>query len=567
MALAALHCGGGEPPAGGPQPLAAIGCEEPQGSSVTFCLANAEAGIVDPRNDFYGSGVVLFDADGDADLDLFAGGDAFPSVFWRNDGTGKFRDDTAAVGLGGLLGVHGVIAADYDNDGDRDLYVTRQTDNQLFRNDGGAFVDVTAAAGVGDSRWGGTAAFGDYDGDGLLDLYVGNWADYLGTSDPEPNVLYRNAGNGGFVDVTEQAGAGGARFTNAVAMSDIDGDGDVDLLEANDFGVLGPRTRVFRNEAGTLTDIAPAVRLDLPIFTMNLASADYDRDGDLDYYLTNVGCNVLAEAVPGGFDDVARARGAGVCDVDDPSVAHVFESADPDSPDADERAIADFQARYVADGSRPGLTGWAGIFLDFDHDGWEDLFVANGQIRNEPRFYGDAWLQPNALLHSTSDGAGGRRFDDIAASAGVASAQGSRGATSGDLDGDGDLDLVVSQLDYSGPPVPSVLVYRNQGARGNWLIVELEGGADGLTPNGGANRDGIGARVELEVAGEPVQVRERIGGGGYLGPPAAQLHVGLGAAVVVDTVVVRWPPPSTIIDRCTNVSANQVLHVREGSCP
>ncbi len=559
MTLGSSGCGGGERPPSGdaPQPLGASRCGTPEATDVDFCLLDGVA----HRNDFYGSGVALIDVNGDGVLDLFAGGDAFASLFAFGNGDGGFTEATSAVGLDGLLGIHGVAPGDFDNDGDVDLYLTSQQGNLLFRNDGGVFVNVTESAGVGDSGWGTTAAFGDYDGDGLLDLYVGNWADYLGTSAPQANVLYHNEGGGLFRDATAEAGVDGARFTTTVAMSDADDDGDLDLFEGDDFGVLSPRTRFFRSDGGdppALVD-EPAAGLDLGIYAMNVTAADYDRDGDLDYYLTNIGCNVLAEQRDGAFVNVARDRGAGLCDTADDTLDFAYTAADAGSADADERAIADYQARYVADPTRPALTSWAAVFLDFDQDGWEDLFVADGQVLNDARVYQDAWLQPNALLHNE-----GGTFA-VSDGGGVASAQTSRGATAGDLDGDGDLDLVVSQIDFSGPPVPALLVYRNQAARGNWLIVELEGGARDQ-PNGLANRDGIGARVEIDAAGQPPIVRERTGGGGYLGPPEAQLHVGLGDATTVD-VTVTWPAPSRTVDHCIGVAANQHLLIREGDCP
>ncbi len=541
-----------------PQPLAAVRCDGPDGASVNFCLT----GGISHRNDFYGSGVALIDVDGDGALDLFAGGDAFATSFAFGDGSGGFSEATSAVGLAGLIGIHGVAPGDFDNDGDVNLYLTSQQGNLLLRNDDGVFVNVTDSAGVGDTGWGTTAAWGDYDGDGLLDLYVGNWADYLGTSEPQANVLYHNEGGGSFRDATAEVGVGGARFTTTVAMSDPDGDGDMDLFEGNDFGVLSPRTRFFRNDGSdppAMTDDTPA-GLDVGIYAMNISTSDYDRDGDLDYYLTNIGCNVLAEQQGGAFVNVARDRGAGLCDTADDSIDFTYTPADAGSADADERAIADYQARYVADPNRPALTSWAAVFLDFDQDGWEDLFVADGQVRNDPRVYQDAWLQPNALLHNV-----GGRFEPVGSGSGVASAQGSRSATAGDIDGDGDLDLVVGQIDFSGPQVPGLLVYRNQAARGNWLIIRLEGGAR-ATANGLANRDGIGARVEVDAAGQPPIIRERTGGGGYLAPPQSQLHVGLGDATTVN-VTVDWPAPGRTVDHCTGVAANQKLLIREGDCP
>ncbi|MFQ5653527.1 MAG: FG-GAP-like repeat-containing protein [Planctomycetota bacterium] len=430
----------------------------------------------------------------------------------------------------------GCAAGDIDNDGDVDLYLTCFGPNLLFRNDGGGrFTDITGAAGVGDPLWGSSAAFADFDGDGFLDLYLCNYLDFtvdkhkrctLGRGIPAycspdaypgaPDRLYRNDGDGTFTDVTREAGIGlpGGKGLG-VLCGDFDGDGRVDLYLAND----GVANRLFRNLGGfrfeDVTLVAGVGHNDegMAQAGMGIAGGDLDGDGLSEIFVTNLSAetNVLYRGGSGGlFSDATQGARLGA-----PSLL---------------------------------MTGFGTASGDFDHDGDLDLFVANGHIIDNISLFNDLYTyrQHDQLVENDGRGVFTERTSE--AVSGPPEPGAGRGAAAGDVDGDGDLDLVVTNCE--GRPI----LYRNDTpARGDWLILRLAGRR--------SNRDGIGARVELEAGGR-TQARELFGGGSYLSASDPRIHFGLGGAKVAERITIHWP--SGTRQTLRDVRAGRVVTVVEG---
>jgi hypothetical protein len=475
-----------------------------------------------------GAGVALFDYDGDGDLDLYLvngnrlGGPPDPSVrsmLYRNDGAGHFTDVTDSAGVGVAGYGQGVCTGDVDGDGHVDLFVTLFGGRRFFRNRGdGTFESREKAAGLVDEGWGQSCAFLDFDGDGRLDLYVLNYLtysidmpqerfitlggkkvlDYLG---PQPfkgaaSRLYRNRGDGTFVDVTRTAGllqADGKGM--GLAAVDFDGDNRTDIFQAND----GVADFLFHNlGGGRFEEIGLAAGVAVggdghPKSSMGVDAGDVDNDGDLDLAVPVVRTEVYS---------LYRNEGA------------LFVDASWESGLA---------------GPTGRVTGFSPHFVDFDDDGDLDLFFTNGEVQTRETLGADAdalarFGTPATIL--ANDGQG--HFSDAGKGAGAYFERAliGRGAAAGDIDGDGDVDLVISHC--GGPAV----VLRNDSPRGHWITVSVR--------QPGGNREAIGAKVWLEAGGRK-QYREVAGGGGYLSSNDRRLHFGLGPAAQVDRLEVRWP--------------------------
>jgi hypothetical protein len=489
-------------------------------------------------------GAAFFDYDGDGDPDLYiANGsrfEGFPAgqepldYLYRNEG-GHFAEVAAAAGIRDTAWSMGCAVADYDNDGDLDLYVTKYGPNTLYRNEGGRFSDATGEAGVGDPRWGTGCTFGDYDRDGDVDLYVANYVDFsreykstipclwknipvycgpLGLK-PAPDVLYRNEGDGTFVEVTAQAGmAGEPYFGMAAVFADVDLDGWPDLFVAND----STPNNLFRNlgqgrfeDVGVMAGVAysgEGVRQGC----MGAAVEDYDGDELPDILVTNFADehNTLYRNDGNGFfSDVSFSSGVGPVGI-----------------------------REVA---------WGAALFDADNDGDRDLFVANGHTYPQADLpqANSSYAQLNWLFENQGDG----RFAEVGQQAGpgLALRRVSRGTSAADYDGDGDVDLLVVNLNDA----PTLL--RNEGGNaGNYLQVQLAGTR--------SNRAGIGARLLLS-AGNRRQHAQVQSGSSYLSHHDLRVHFGLGRAAAADSLEVVWP--SGVRQVLLQVRANQVLWVRE----
>ncbi len=539
-----------------------LGSTEPTPSRVTFTDVTHAAGIDfqltcgSPEKRYImeamcgGVAFVDYDNNGWLDVVLVNGatledlrrGTGPTSKLYRNNGDGTFSDVTKKAGLMYQGWGMGVAVGDYDNDGWQDLYLTYFRGAVLYRNNGdGTFRNVTESAGVGNgSRWGTSAAFGDYDNDGDLDLYVANYVELDLEHLPEfgssafcqyrgipvscgPRGLlgardrfYRNNGDGTFTDVTVELGIDpGAYYGLGVIWGDYNQDGALDVYVAND----STPSLLYRNNGdGTFTDVGLAAGVALSAdggeqAGMGVDLGDYDNDGWQDLVKTNFSDdtnNLYRNDGQGWFDDVGGSAG-------------------------------------YASVSRP-LLGFGIRFLDYDNDGWKDLFVANGHVNPQvdAHQFGVTYAQRNLLYHNRKEG----RFEEVGLDSGAAlkRAQVSRGAASGDFDNDGDLDLLVSNLDGA----PALL--RNEGGnRGHWIRIKAVGTE--------SNRDGLGARVEV-AAGGLTQRDEIRANSSYLSASDSRLHFGLAGATHVDQIVIRWP--SGRVDRIQDVEADQELIVQEG---
>ncbi len=499
-----------------------------------------------------GNGAAFFDGDHDGDMDILIvngstlanmkqGGDQMVALY-RNDGKGRFDDVTQASGLRARGWGMGTCIADYDNDGFQDVYVTAFGPNVLLRNKGdGTFADVTARAGVGDARWSTNCAFGDYDRDGNLDLYVANYlafdearipkrgasptCKYLGIDvmcGPrdlvgEPDVLYRNNGDGTFTDVTRAAGiADPGSYGFGVIFSDLDDDGWPDIFVAND---SVPNFLFHNNRNGTFSEVGLASGLALNLdgkaqASMGADAADVDGDGRLDVFVTNFSLDyntLYRNSAQGFFIDVSHQAG-----VVTPSLAYL---------------------------------GWGTAFADFDNDGLPDLFVANGHVYPEidRSGRGSSYLQRKQLFRNQGKG----RFTDVTAAVGggLLIEKSSRGAAVGDFDNDGDVDALVINMNDR----PTLL--RNETQSGNdWVTLKLVAKSN--------NRDAVGARVWLEGDGG-TQVAEVRSGGSYLSHNDMRVHFGLGRTTRVPSIRVRWPDGS--LEHFEGLKADEIQVIRQGT--
>ena len=452
----------------------------PTPRALLFSDVSGASGTADPGN---GQGVSWADYDRDGDLDLYVANHSSQSdKLFRNNGGAGFTDVTAAAGLTDAASSVSPVWADYDNDGDLDLYVTNiSIANRLYRNNGnGTFTNVAAGSGTGlvaDARG---AAWADFDRDGRLDLYVVN----VGA-----NKLFHNGGGGVFTDSTTGP-LGDASSGQSASWGDFDNDGDPDLFIAN---ASHQADKLLRKDGGGFTDVSAAAGIADTSSGTAGAWGDYDNDGDLDLYVVN----------ESGPNRLFRNNGNGTFT----DVAVASRTDDPDG------------------------VGRGASWGDFDHDGDLDLYVSN--------FSG-----PNRLLRQDACGV----FTDVTAMCGVASTTLSRATAWGDIDGDGSLDLYVSRSGAN-------KLYREAGAAPSyhhWLHVDLVGTL--------SNRDGIGARI-LVVTGPRTQMREVSGGSGLYSQESLTAEFGLGTATGADQVQVRWP--SGVVQTLTSVAGDQRITITE----
>ena len=491
-----------------------------------------------------GPGCAFVDYDGDDYLDIYiVNGGLLPgfqskqepkNVLYRNNRDGTFTDVTGKAGVEGRGYGMGVTAGDYNNDGFPDLYVTNYRSSLLYRNNGdGTFTEVAESAGVNNKKWGTSGAFFDYDKDGFLDLYVANYVDfsvernvqcsdtpgtrsychpreYKGLAD----VLYHNNGDGTFTDVTKRAGI--AHFKGkglGVVAADFNNDGYQDLYVAND---LVPNFLYANNQDGTFQEIGALGGVayngyGLPQAGMGVAAGDYNGDGKLDVLVTNLSTEGHALYRNEGqelFTDVSFPSGIG-------SASLLF-------------------------------SGWGTDFFDFDNDGDEDIFAVSGHPMDTIELVNGTltYLQPSLLLENREG-----RYVDATSRHGesLSIPRATRGAALGDMDNDGDLDILIGNCNGR----PNLL--RNDGGnRNHWLTIRAIGAQ--------SNRDGIGVRIKV-TAGGKTQMKEITGGGSYLSTCDLRSHFGLGKNQFAERVEVTWPSGKSQI--LQEVKGDRILAVRE----
>jgi hypothetical protein len=503
-----------------------------------------------------GSGLAFFDYDNDGWLDIYltngtrldekwAPGKSPTSQLFRNNHDGTFTNVTEKSGLARTGWQTGVCVGDYDNDGWDDLFCCFWGHNILFHNNGdGTFSDVTGKAGLYNEqvRWGAGCTFLDYDRDGSLDLFVCNyvkfdleqaaassraascqWKGIPVMCGPrgligDTNLLYHNNGDGSFTDVSEKAGIlkPGARFSITAVSYDFDNDGWPDIYVAVD---SEPSMLFHNNHDGTFTDIGVTAgcaysEAGHEQAGMGVAVGDYDCDGWLDIFKTNFTddtCNLYHNNGDGTFSDVTFPSGIAV------------------------------NSRFVA---------WGCGFLDYDNDGWADLMQINGHVYPEIAGHevGQTYKNPRIVYRNMGNG----QFKDVSAvmGPGISEHFSSRGAAFGDYDNDGDVDVLVLNMN----DLPSLL--RNDGGnKQNWIKIKLIGTK--------CNRTAVGARVRV-VVGDHVQMDEVHSGSSVMSQGDLRLHFGIGKAETVDVIEVKWPTTGKL-ERFPQVKANQILTIREGS--
>ena len=503
-----------------------------------------------------GSGIAFFDYDNDGWLDIYltngtrldahwAPGTAPTSHQFKNNRDGTFTDVTAKSGLARTGWQTGVCVGDYDNDGWDDLFCCFWGHNILFHNNGdGTFSDVTRKAGLYNEqvRWGAGCAWLDYDRDGRLDLFVCNYVkfDPARLSAPgsalncqwkgipvmcgprglpgDTNILYHNNGDGTFADVSAKAGIlkPGPRYSITAVSYDFDNDGWPDIYVAVD---SQPSILFQNNHDGTFTDIAVMAGCAYSQdgheqSGMGVAVADYDCDGWFDIFKTNFAddtSNLYRNNGDRTFTEVSFAAGVGV------------------------------NNRYVA---------WGCGFIDFDNDGWPDIMQINGHVYPEVDQHevGQNFKNPRLVYKNLGNG----RFKDVSSEMGPGISQrfSSRGAAFGDFDNDGDIDVLILNMNE----LPSLL--RNDGGnQNNWIKIKLIGTH--------CNRSAIGARVRV-ITGKHIQMNEVHSGSSVMSQSDLRLHFGIGTAETIDLLEIKWPTTQKV-DRFTQLKSNQIITIREGS--
>jgi hypothetical protein len=528
-----------------------------QSTTVVFSSIAAQAGInfkhengASPQKflpETMGAGALIFDYDNDGWPDIFLvnGGSFVDSKvaaaarhrLYHNNRNSTFTDVTAASGVGVSGFAMGACSADYDNDGFPDLYVTGVASNKLYRNNGkGGFTDVTAKSGAGGTGvWSSSCAFGDIDNDGYVDLFVTNYIDFTVENNkyctagggirtychpnvyhPLPSILYHNNGDGTFTDITKEAGVYRTDGNGlGVVFGDYDNDGLTDIYVANDsvpnFLFHNKGKGVFE-EVGFRAGVAVGAE-GRPLAGMGTDMGDINGDGLLDIFVTN-----LDKETHSLFRNMGKGLFANV----------TFESG-------------------VGQATLP-FVGFGTAFFDYDNDGDLDLAIATGDIIDNVKLFRDdtTYEQRNLLLQN--DGSG--RFHDVGPTSGPGFAlkKVSRTLAVGDLDNDGDLDILIGNNGQTAD-----LLRNDGGNRSNALLIRTVGSK--------SNRDGIGARLKLTVNGK-VLLRHVKAGSSYQGQNDLRVHFGLGSARMAERLEVLWPSGS--VDTVENLEANQILTISEG---
>ena len=476
-------------------------------------------------------GAIVDDLNGDGLPDVMTSsrGLLHPLRYFESDGAGRFVDRTVEAGLEGLLGGLNLVHADYDNDGDADVFVLRggwlvqPLPNSLLRNDGGVFADVTREAGLYSEHPTQTGAWADFDGDGWLDLFIGNESrDSLS----HRSELYRNRGDGTFEEVAAAVGIDVTDFVKGVTWGDYDNDGRPDLY----LSVLHASNRLYRNlgpaEDGgwAFEDVTAVAGVGEPQASFPTWFWDFDNDGWLDVYVAGYAAQTadLVREMTGEPHSAALPR--------------LYRNLG-DGAFADVTAAQGLDRIMYAMGSNYG---------DVDGDGWLDFLVGTGDpdLRQ---------LMPNRMFRNLGD-----RFEEVTGAGGFGSLHKGHAVSFVDIDNDGDTDVHI-QLGgaMEGDLSPNAL-YENPGFDHRWVALTLVGER--------ANRSGIGARIAVTVEGPEGtrRIHRRAGTGGSFGSNPLRQEIGLGRATRIESVEIRWPGSGTV-DRLTGLALDRAYRIREGT--
>lgn len=520
-----------------------------EAQSIAFENVSAAAGINHEYGtaNFMGGGVAWFDYDNDGDDDLYLPGGSNMDALYRNEGDGTFTNVSLDAGLDFTwnFATTGVVTADVDRDGDRDVFLTVQpgavlttSHNHMLRNNGdGTFSDVSIPAGfAGEIDWSTAATFGDYNLDGWVDLYVGNYVnpdslavteDSTGTINGfahqcEKNWMYLNNGDGTFTEVSALLGVhAGRSCALATTMSDYDNDHDADIWVINDFGEFIIPNQLFQNQhpGDGFTDVSVAAGADWGMYGMGIAIGDFDHDQDLDYYTTNIGLNHLyINNGDGTFMDGTSTAGVG-----------------------DEYATPINDTLYTV--------GWGTAFVDLDNDRWQDLVVSNGHMP-AAAFIRNTVRNPNRVYFNNGDGT----FVENGWNIGAADTGVCRGLAYSDFDRDGDVDVLYANIEswYTTYPDRFILLENQFDGSNNWLQLQLHGTVNNL--------DAYGAKVRITAGGD-TWIDELQGGSSHGSQNSSILQVGLGTATQVDELTVIWPGGWQ--QSLENIPANQRINIVE----
>jgi enediyne biosynthesis protein E4 len=494
-----------------------------------------------------GAGCAFFDYDNDGWMDIylvnsgncdFYQPDPLRNALYKNNRDGTFTDVTRKAGVAGNAYGMGVAVGDYDADGFPDLYVTQYPSSILYHNNGdGTFTDVTAKARIAAQGWGTSAVWFDYDNDGRLDLFVGGFVDYnksknkwcgnRATDDrfycipsvyePAPSWLFHNNGDGTFTDVSRESGiASSLGKVWGVVAADINNDGRMDLFVSNDtvanFLFVNKGNGKFE-EDGLLAGVGYSA-YGRARSGMGVDAADFDQDGWTDLFVANVDHEMYAmyhNNKDGSFTDLAPQNGIGM--------------------------------------TTKLMSGWGLKFFDYDNDGNLDLFLCNGHPDDKiaTHVFGVKYREPLLLFRNTGAG-----FQNVSGASGPAFQEllSGRGMAVGDFDNDGHIDVLIAQ--NGGPPI---LLKNNAGHQNHWLGARLIGKR--------ANIDAVGAKISYQ-AGDLKRHAFKVGGGSYASSHDPRVVLGLGAHAKVDWVEVKWPQPSGLVERFTELPVDRYSTITEG---
>ncbi len=458
-------------------------------------------------------GVVVFDFNNDGYEDIFVtGGLLKNSALFQNMKNGTFQNVYSSSGI--VISIHeqtvGAAAADLDNDGDKDLIITtnERADPYLFENKNGKFYDVTIPAGLEGKVWNTAVSFIDFDLDGDLDIYMSSYVGSNGGCDR--NLFYENLGNLKFKEIAIELGVDDMGCSLASTFSDYDNDGDFDLLVANDFGLTVQSNKIFENlyPERKFKDVSETSGFNARIFGMGIEGGDFDEDGDMDYYTTNIGANKFY--VNNGNKTMT------------------------------ERGVAYGLDNKYKKGTDSLATSWGIQWFDYNHDSYLDLFVSNGNVILTDSLM--SYMDPNLLYKNNGD----NTFTEVGVEEGIADLKKGRGVGLIDFDNDGDMDIIQSIVtgDYgarSETDDDRVHFFKsNASENGNhWIQFNLRGTVD--------NRDAIGSKIAIFFDGRKLVAESPSGGSSYMSQRTGIIHFGLGKATSIDRVEVTFPNGEKVI--------------------